>query len=95
MSALFHLDANYADATYSFQAENVKTDSSFIVNGRVALADIPVGSFGQTLTLSVWVRNLADETHIYRRSAANANVLGDYANFNPPRTFGIEGAVRF
>ena len=95
MSARFHLDANYADATYSFQAEPVKTDSSFIVNGRVGLSDIPVGSFGQTLTLSVWVRNLFDETHIYRRSAANAAVLGDYANFNPPRTFGIEGSVRF
>jgi iron complex outermembrane receptor protein len=94
MSARFHLDANYADATYSFQAEPVKTDSSFIVNGRIGLADIQVGSF-QTLTLSLWARNLLDESHIYRRSAANAAVLGDYANFNPPRTFGIEGAVRF
>jgi iron complex outermembrane receptor protein len=95
MSARFHLDANYADATYSFQAEPVKTDSSFIVNGRIGLSDIPVGSFGQTLTLSLWARNLFDETHIYRRSAANAAVLGDYANFNPPRTFGLEGTVRF
>jgi iron complex outermembrane receptor protein len=96
MSARFHLDANYADATYSFQAEpTVKTDSSFIVNGRIGLSDIPVGSFGQTLTLSLWARNLFDETHIYRRSAANAAVLGDYANFNPPRTLGIEGAMRF
>jgi iron complex outermembrane receptor protein len=96
MSARFHIDANYADGMYSFQSEpTVKTDSSLIVNARVGLADIPVGSFGQTLTLSVWARNLFDETHIYRRSAANANVLGDYANFNPPRTFGIEGRVTF
>jgi hypothetical protein len=58
MSARFHLDANYADATYSFQAEPVKTDSSFIVNGRVGLSDIPVGSFGQSFTLSLWARNL-------------------------------------
>ena len=95
MSARFHLDAGYSDAQYSFQAEpTVKTDSSFIVNGRVALADIPLGQF-QNLTLSLWVRNLFDETHIYRRSAANDAVLGDYANFNPPRTFGIEGEVRF
>jgi iron complex outermembrane receptor protein len=95
MSARFHLDANYGDATYSFQGEpTVKTQSSFIVNGRIALADIPLGSF-QSMTLSVWSRNLFNETHIYRRSAANANVLGDYANFNPPRTFGIQGEVRF
>ena len=36
-----HLDANYAGRQYSFQTEPVKTDSSFIVNGRIALADIP------------------------------------------------------
>jgi iron complex outermembrane receptor protein len=73
----------------------VKTGSSFIVNGRIGLSDMPVGTTGQTFTLSLWGRNLFDETHIYRRSAANAGVLGDYANFNPPRTFGIEGTVRF
>jgi len=95
MSARFHVDAAYAGSTYSFQAESVKTDPNFIVNGRISLADIPVGSFGQTLTLSVWARNLFNETHIYRRSAANDGVLGDYANFNPPRTFGLEGTLRF
>jgi iron complex outermembrane receptor protein len=72
----------------------VKTDSSFIVNGRIALADIPLGS-AQSMTLSLWGRNLFDEEHIFRRSAANANVLGDYANFNPPRTFGLEAQVVF
>ncbi|GAO38176.1 putative TonB-dependent receptor [Sphingomonas changbaiensis NBRC 104936] len=91
----FHLDANYADPQYSFQSEPVKTDSSFIVNGRIALADIPVNGSGTTATLSVWTRNLFNETHIYRRSAANAAILGDYANFNPPRTFGGEVAIRF
>ncbi len=94
MSARFHIDAAYSDEMYSFQAETVKTQSSFIVNGRISLADIPLGSF-QNLTLSLWGRNLFNETHIYRRSAANAAVLGDYANFNPPRTFGIQGEVRF
>jgi len=93
MRVLFHLDANYGSSTYSFQAESVKTDPSFIVNGRIALADIPVGS--QAMTVSLWARNLFDETHIYRRSGANRNTLGDYANFNPPRTFGVEASVVF
>jgi iron complex outermembrane recepter protein len=92
---LLHLDAAYGSPSYSFQNEPVKTDSSFIVNGRIALADIPVGSSGQTVTLSLWGRNLLDEEHIFRRSAANANTLGHYANFNPPRTFGFEAAVVF
>jgi iron complex outermembrane recepter protein len=94
MSALVHFDANYASRTYSFQAESVKTDPSFVVNGRIGLTGIPMGN-GQTFTVSGWARNLLDETHIYRRSAANAAVLGDYANFNPPRTIGIEGKVSF
>ena len=38
-----HLDANYASSQYSFQLEPTKTEPSFIVNGRVALADIAVG----------------------------------------------------
>lgn len=105
-----HLDANYASSQYSFQAESVKTDPSFIVNGRVALADIEIGEGSTLLTFALWSRNLLNETHIYRRSAANSvpsatfapgtgiptgnynygGVLGDYANFNPPRTFGAE-----
>jgi iron complex outermembrane receptor protein len=87
-----HLDGNYADAQYSFQNEPVKTQNSFIVNGRLALADLSMTDRTKA-TLSLWTRNLFDETHIYRRSNANALVLGDYANFNPPRTFGLEVSV--
>ncbi len=98
-----HLDANYAGRQYSFQSEPVKTDSSFIVNGRLALADLEVAD-GSLVTIAAWSRNLLNETHIYRRSAANSvpvidsitgaanygGVLGDYGNFNPPRTWGLE-----
>jgi iron complex outermembrane receptor protein len=91
----FHIDANYASSMYSFQSENVKTDDSFIVNGRLALADIPMNGNGQKLTVAAWARNLFNETHIYRRSGANDAVLGDYGNFNPPRTFGLEASINF
>ncbi|OYY71742.1 TonB-dependent receptor [Sphingomonas sp. 28-63-12] len=94
-SVRIHLDANYADAQYSFQSETVKTDSSFIVNGRIALTDVRLNDHGQKVTFSFWTRNLFDEQHIYRRSAANAAVLGDYANFNPPRTFGADVGLNF
>jgi iron complex outermembrane receptor protein len=104
-----HVDANYAGRQYSFQAENVKTDSSFIVNGRLALADVEMNQGSTLVTFALWGRNLFNETHIYRRSGANSvpaptfnsstgqitgatysGVLGDYGNFNPPRTFGAE-----
>ncbi|WP_242152356.1 TonB-dependent receptor [Sphingomonas sp. BAUL-RG-20F-R05-02] len=106
-----HLDANYASSQYSFQLEPTKTSASFVVNGRLALADVMVGDRSK-VTFAVWTRNLFDTTYIYRRSAANsvpvnnyngttlvstsyAGVLGDYANFNPPRTFGGEVSVSF
>ena len=94
-SLRFHLDANYADPTYSFQAENVLTDSSFVVNGSIALAGIALNDNGVKGTLRLWSRNLLNESHIYRRSNANAATIGDYANFNPPRTFGLEGTIAF
>nr|NUR36835.1 TonB-dependent receptor [Sphingomonas sp.] len=104
----FHLDANYASKQYSFQLEPTKTDSSFVVNGRIALADISVNEGSTLLTFALWSRNLFNEQHIYRRSNANSSpvlnynaagqlvstnyggILGDYANFNPPRTWGAE-----
>ena len=109
MTFRIHLDANYASRQYAFQTEfadvsptgslvqNVaaKTDPSFIVNGNVALADIGMGDGGATANLSLWSRNLLDESHIYRISVANRGTIGDYANFNPPRTFGVELRLKF
>ena len=94
-SVRLHLDANYASSQYSFQNEPVKADASFVVNGRLALADMPVGSNGNKATFSVWARNLLNTTIIYRRSAANDKVLGDYGNFNAPRTFGFDATLNF
>ena len=103
-----HFDLNYADPQYAFQSEfadisptavniqpvAVKTDSSFVMNANIALADINIGN-AATATVSFWVRNLADEEHIYRISAANRGTIGDYANFNPPRTFGVELRAKY
>jgi iron complex outermembrane receptor protein len=103
-----HLDANYASSQYSFQSESVKTDPSFVVNGRLSLADVEMNQGSTLMTFALWSRNLLNNTYIYRRSAANSvpaanftngvpngtfsytGVLGDYGNFNPPRTFGAE-----
>ncbi|MEJ2410015.1 MAG: TonB-dependent receptor [Novosphingobium sp.] len=95
MTLRAHIDGNYSDPVYSFQNESTRTDKSFVVNGSLALADIPMGEGGQKLTVSAWSRNLFNTTYIYRRSSANDKVLGDYGNFNPPRTFGLEAQVAF
>ena len=106
----FHLDGNYAQATQAFDQFATKADSSTIFNGRVALTDIAMGDGGQKLTISVWGRNLFNKAYVYRRDPSNSlpgapttsatngsigNVLGDYGNFNMPRTFGVEGTVNF
>jgi iron complex outermembrane receptor protein len=44
----------------------VKTDPSFVVNGRIALAHVPMK--GDTMaTFSLWSRNLLNTTYVYRR----------------------------
>jgi len=91
--AKFHIDANYASPSYAFDNENVKGDASFIVNGRVTLEDIKIAK--QNLSVALWTRNLLNKSFIFRRSNANGLVLGDYANFNAPRTFGAEVSVKF
>lgn len=105
----FHVDANYSQATQAFDQFPDKADASFIVNGRVSLANLGT-SGGTQLTLSAWVRNAFDKQYIFRRDPSNSlpaapttsltsgsisNVLGDYGNFNAPRTFGIEAKVEF
>ena len=106
-----HLDANYSQSTQSFDQFATHNDASFIVNGRIALADIPVGSdSARKLTVSAWVRNMFNMQYVFRRDPSNSlaqvqasnalvgtvsNTLGDYGNFNAPRTFGIEAAVKF
>jgi iron complex outermembrane receptor protein len=90
-----HLDAAYADATQSFAESAVKNDSSFIVNGRIVLGEIGLGKGDSGLELALWSRNLLDEAHVYRRDPANRAVLGDYGNFNAPRTFGVDAAFKF
>ncbi|UIJ46490.1 TonB-dependent receptor [Sphingomonas cannabina] len=106
-----HLDANYAQSTQTFDQFATRNDPSFIVNGRLSLADIQLADTGQKVTFSIWARNLFDEQYVYRRDPSNslpgapttpgatagsiASVLGDYGNFNAPRTFGAEASLRF
>jgi iron complex outermembrane recepter protein len=113
----FHIDANYAQATQSFDQFATKADASFIVNGRISLADVSLGGGGQKLTFGIWGRNLFNEQHVYRRDPSNSipavqttaatgvanvllvgnngGILGDYGNFNMPRTFGIDASIKF
>ena len=109
-SVKLHLDANYSQATQAFDQFPTKAGSSFIVNGRLSLADIKLSDRAQKLTVAVWARNMFNEQHIFRQDPSNSlpgapttslanggigNVIGDYGNYNAPRTFGLEAIVKF
>jgi iron complex outermembrane receptor protein len=110
MDLKFHLDGNYSQATQTFDQFATKNDPAFIANARIALANIKVSDTNM-LTISAWARNLFDEQYVYRRDPSNSlpgaptsstatsgsigNVLGDYGNFNAPRTYGMEASVKF
>ncbi|WP_072379216.1 TonB-dependent receptor [Novosphingobium sp. NDB2Meth1] len=112
----FHIDANYAQATQSFDQFETKADSSFIVNARLSVLDIKLPAADTKLNIGLWSRNLFNHQFVYRRDPSNSlpavqtsgpagtnvvvignngSVLGDYGNFNMPRTFGFDASIKF
>jgi iron complex outermembrane recepter protein len=89
----FHISGNWADGAYTSEIEQTLTDSSFVVNSRLALTDLPLDSLGATAELALWARNLLDEEHLFYKSVSST--LGTYGIFNDPRTYGVEARLRF
>ena len=88
-----HVDANYADGQYTSSADPTKSDSSFVVNGRLSLADIRLAQSGATIDVSLWSRNLLNRQYLFLKNFNAA--LGTYGIFNEPRTYGVEATIRF
>lgn len=87
--------ANYTDVAYdpvtrAVTVKQPKGDKSFIVNARLALADVETeqGMF----TVSLWSRNLLNEEHVFAKFLSVTAGLGGF--YNEPRTFGIELTIR-
>ena len=110
-SVKFHIDGNYSQSTQTFDAYATRNDASLVFNGRISLMNVEMGSGGQKLTVGLWGRNLFNTQYVYRRdptqalpgapgstnvrSGSIANVLGDYGNFNMPRTYGLDASLKF
>jgi iron complex outermembrane recepter protein len=107
----FHFDGNYAQSTQTFDAYATRNDASLIFNGRISLANLDMGGIGNRLTLGLWGRNLFNRQFVYRRDPTQAlpgapgssnvrtgsiaNVMGEYGNFNMPRTYGLDASISF
>ena len=89
----FHVDGNWSDGFYTSEYDQTLTDSSFIVNARIALVDVPLDANGASMDFSLWARNLLDEEHLFYKLINAA--LGQTGIFNDPRTFGLDLTVHF
>ena len=88
-----HVDANFAGRQFTSSTDPTLSDSSSIVNARLALTDISVSDSGAKVEFALWSRNLLNEQHVFLRNF-NAS-LGTYVIFNEPRTFGFNATVKF
>ncbi|WP_343612342.1 TonB-dependent receptor [Novosphingobium sp.] len=101
-----HFDANYDNGFYQGYTDPVYTgpgaagnvyqpkgDSAFIVNGRIAFADIDLGAGGAKLTVAGWARNLLNEQHMFYK--AFSSTVGTNGFFNEARTYGLEANIKF
>ncbi|GIU66263.1 TonB-dependent receptor [Candidatus Phycosocius spiralis] len=96
LGALFkaHLDLSQADGYRSSSGEATLTDSSSVLNGRLALSEINVGK-GAKLQLSLWSRNMLDEEHTFYESRASYAFIGTFGMYNEPMTYGLDATVSF
>jgi iron complex outermembrane receptor protein len=89
--------ANYTDSDYDTVTRAVrypqpKGDRSFLVNGRIAVADVAMSEAGARATFAVWARNLFNEEFaFYKFGAARSGVSGFFNDF---RTYGVEINIR-
>ncbi|MDR3474142.1 MAG: TonB-dependent receptor, partial [Devosia sp.] len=93
-----HLDGNWDSGSYGTDRDPsptlkaIKSQPGLVFNGRIGLADIRVAS-GAKMAISLWSRNLFNEQHLYTRTISSTT--GVSGIFNDPRTFGVEGNVKF
>ncbi|MFC0205511.1 TonB-dependent receptor [Novosphingobium soli] len=87
-----HVDANGGDGYHSQSSDTILTDSAFLVNARLSLADIDLASKA-ALQVSLWSRNLFNEAHTFFKTGTPETLISGI--FNEPRTYGVEATVQF
>ena len=100
-----HLDGNFNDGFYGNYTDTEfdavtravryaqpKGEKALIFNGRIAFADIDIGSSDAKLTIAVWARNLFNQEHLFYKAGAPRSGVQGF--FNEPRTFGVEAKIK-
>lgn len=85
----WHLDiVSSSDFAY-VTLNNQRWDSRTLVNGRISLSDIAVGSRGR-LQLAWWGRNLTDESYVTFAFPVNQPPVAIIQAFGEPRSTGVD-----
>lgn len=92
-----HLDVTTTDK-YAFVA--ARSDDEFLdaytlINGRLTLADIAVGSNAGRAKASLWVKNVADTEYVVFGFPLGDPPIGVTQAFGTPRTFGFDVTYDF
>ncbi len=84
-----------ADVNYQSEYESTTLNAAFSQGQARTLVGASIGWTDPTerYRVSVFGRNLLDE--VYRVSANSVAGLFNFTNYAPPRSFGVEGAVKF
>ena len=97
MTLSTHLDTVYSSSFYTGGITSPKTGSYAMLNGRVTLGDIELGSDSVKLAVSLWGKNLTNtQWEVFQFNVAGpglANLTNTY--WNEPRTYGVEARVTF
>ena len=94
-----HIDGAYDSGAFGSSTPNAagvwnpRSQPGVVFNSRIGLADIDLAGSDAKLSVSFWVRNLFNEQHLVARTYSAGP--GVYGYFNDPRTFGVQGNVRF
>lgn len=88
-----HIDLTATDE-YSFIASGTQDlDSYALINARLTLADIPLGTGSNNLQVSLWGRNLADSEYIVVGFPVGG--LAEAEAYGTPRTYGVDLTYKF
>ena len=88
-----HFDLSYSGRQYTSSSDPTLTDKALIANARVSAGEIALGHSGGRFELAAWSRNLFNKSYKFLRNTSAA--LGSFAIYNEPRTYGVEGTLRF
>ena len=88
-----HVDITATDEYAYIGSGTMDLDAYALVNARLNLADISLGSHTGSLNLSLWGKNLTDEEYIVYGVPLTG--VGAVQVFGTPRTYGLDFTYRF